>query len=193
MKHIFILSFFLSMSFGVALAQKESTPDLPIDKETGKITFTEVVELDEKLTQDEVYSKAREWFAKAYNSSNNAIQMDDRENGKIVGKALMEVYHKSLGTMHPSGQISYTISIYMKDGRYKYEITDLYHTSNGSSSGISGGPCEGMINTKEKTMGMSHQKFYNQYLNQMNTNIQDLTKDLTEFMALNVTSENDDW
>jgi hypothetical protein len=193
MKQIFILSFLLSISFGIALAQKESTPDLPIDKETGKITFTEVVELDEKLTQDQVYSKAREWFAKAYNSSSNVIQMDDMESGKIVGKALMEVYHKSLGMMHPSGQINYTISIYMKEGRYKYEITDLYHTSNGSTAGISGGPCEEMINSKEKTMGMSHQKFYNQYLNQMNANIQALTKDLTEFMASNATSKNDDW
>lgn len=69
----------------------QNTPNLPIDNETKLITYSEVIILDSTVNKSELYSRAREWFAKAFKSSKNVIQMDDKENGKIIGKALMQV------------------------------------------------------------------------------------------------------
>src|ERR1035437_2334407 len=102
-----LLTTFLLISLTGAFAQ---APNLPIDSTTNLITYTEVVKADSNKT--ELYSRAREWFAKTYKSSAKVIQMDDKESGKIVGKAVMQVYHKALGSNHKSGYINYTISIY---------------------------------------------------------------------------------
>lgn len=93
----FFLTIFATLLLTInANAQKE-TPNLPIDSVTKMITYTEVVNVDTSLSKLELYSRAKEWFAKAYNSSQNVIQIEDKESGKIVGKALSQVYHKALG------------------------------------------------------------------------------------------------
>jgi hypothetical protein len=191
----FLLILFIFSAFSV-LGQNV-TPTLPIDSLTKKISYSEVIKVDSLESKMELYSKAREWFAKTYKSSSDVIQMDDRESGKLVGKALMQVYHKALGSTFPSGYINYTISIYIKDGRYKYEITNFYHTGQYVSGGNripDYGVCEKMINTTDKTMGMSYQKTYNYYLYQMDNNIRDLIADLKKAMATKSTnSNNEDW
>jgi hypothetical protein len=184
-KNLLLFSALTLFSVSNAFGQKE-TPKLPIDSLTNKITYSEVVYVDSLANKQELFSRAREWFAKAYKSSTNVIQMEDKESGKIVGKALMQVYHKALGSNYPSGYINYTISIYIKDGRYKYEVTDFHHTDYGI--------CENMINTTDKTMGMSYQKTYNYYLYQMDNNIKDLIFNLKASMTTKATNtKKDDW
>ena len=75
----FLLTTFLLTFYIRAFAQP---PNLPIDSTTHLITYSEVVKVDGN--KDELYSRAREWFAKTYNSAKNVIQMDDKD--KIVGK-----------------------------------------------------------------------------------------------------------
>lgn len=194
-KQILLISAVTLLSISAGFSQKE-TPNLPIDSTTFKITYSEVVYVDSLVNKQELYSRAREWFAKAYKSSTNVIQMEDKENGKIVGKALLEVYHKALGSNYPGGYINYTISIYVKDGRYKYEITDFYHSGASYSGGRipDYGVCEKMINTTDKTFGMSNQKNYNQYLYQMDNHIKELITDLKSAMSKKeANSKKDDW
>jgi hypothetical protein len=123
--------------------------------------------------------------------------MEDKDLGKIIGKALIQVYHKTLGTTYSGGYINYTIAIYTKDGRYKYEITDFHHTGQyvgGGSSVPDYGICEKMINTTDKTMGVSYQKIYNQYLSQMDSNIRNLIADLNDAMSAKAIKPTDnDW
>lgn len=193
---LFLVSALALLSYDEAFCQKE-IPNLPIDNDTKKITYSEVVYVDSSANKQELYARAREWFAKAYKSSNNVIQMDDKESGKIVGKALMQVYHKALGANYNSGYINYTISVYVRDGRYRYEVTDFYHTGQYVSGGNripDYGLCENMINTTHKSMGISYQKTYNYYLYQLDNNIIDLIADLKTAMETNsVNVTRDDW
>lgn len=193
---LFMISIVLMAFFYTNVSAQKDTPDLPIDSASGKITYTDVVYVDDNANKSELYSRAREWFAKTYNSSNNVIQMEDKESGKIVGKALLQVYNKAWGMKGEAGYINYTISIYMKDSRYKYEITNFHHTgqySNGTTI-PDYGVCENMINTTDKQLGVSYQKQYNGYLNTMNDNINALIADLKNAMSINTTSiTNDDW
>lgn len=163
-------------------------PILPIDSTTNLITYTGVVKV--QGNKDELYSRAREWFAKAYNSSLNVIQMDDKE--KIVGKALMQVYFKALGKDQKSGYVNYTISIYFKDNKYKYEITNFYHSGQYNDDGnyISAmGSCEDMMAEKKK----SYKKVYDYILYQVDENINNLIISLKEAMGKQATEKAKDW
>lgn len=105
---------------------------------TGKIVYTEVIEMP-NMTKDILYSRAYEWFAKTFNSAQNVIQMQDKENGKIVGKGSFGDINitANLGLVTIEGKVNFTISVYLKDGKYKYEITDFVHEGMGHwSNGV---------------------------------------------------------
>lgn len=189
----FLLNAIIVLITSFAYGQKEA-PELPIDSSTKRITYSEVVLVDSLVSKQELYSRAREWFAKAYNSANNVIQMEDNVNGKIIGKALVPVKLKVLGTVYDAGSIHYTISLYLKDGRYKYEITDFYHTGNSLKNIEDYGACENMINSDYKVSGVSQKKNFNGYLFQMDNNVKDLISDLKASMTTKtINTTKDDW
>lgn len=92
------------------------------------IIFTEVVKVDSNITKDELYKRARLWYADAFKNSKEVLQISDKESGELVGKALFSYYSNYFtGSGATIGSVKYTIKIYVKNGRYKYEITDFVH------------------------------------------------------------------
>jgi hypothetical protein len=167
--HLLIFVIFLGNS---CWGQKEA-PLLPIDSVTGKITYMEIVGVDSSLKTNELFNNAREWFAKTYISSNEVIQLEDKEQGVIIGKGIIPVYYKYMGNNTQDGYMNYTISVYLKDGRYKYELTDFSHEPH-LIGGNNYGSAEEMLNTNK----VGYQKILNNMLNQMNIKVNEVIKSL---------------
>lgn len=95
--------------------------ELPVDSITKKFTYEGVVAA-EGLSKSDLYSRALEWFALEYKSSNDVIQLKDEATGKIIGKGFFTVKYYF---RDPS--IYHTIQISVKDNKFKYVITDLFY------------------------------------------------------------------
>jgi hypothetical protein len=130
MKHLLLVAGLL-LAAPVAHAQKgkaekvkddTTPPTLPIDPDTHLVSYTGVVEVT-GVSQAQLYSRAYEWIAKNYKSANDVIQMQDKESGKLIAKGLLPVSLKG----RAAGNVEHTLSVYVKDGRYKYEFTSLRH------------------------------------------------------------------
>ncbi|WP_226389838.1 DUF4468 domain-containing protein [Penaeicola halotolerans] len=180
------------------MGQKRNPPKLPISKETQLITYTDVVYVDSTLSADKLYLKAREWFAKSYNTSTDVIQLDDRENGLIVGKGLIQVYKRGgFGLDFPYGFINYTLSIYLRDGRFMYEITNFYHMGLGQFLEEipvpDFGPCEEMLNPSKRMTRRFERRSFDYILIQMDVYINNLITDLTKAMKSESVILRQDW
>lgn len=101
-----------------------TSQELSFDEDTEKIIFTEVVEVTE-VKADELFSRGRQWFAESYKSANNVLQMDDARNGKLIGKAFNTIKANTYIGTETFVKMWYTIKVFVKDGRYKYEVTDI--------------------------------------------------------------------
>lgn len=88
--------------------------------ENGNVTYTGTILVDSMLTKNELYSRAQEFFAKAFVSSINVIQYQDKDEGKIIGKGNLSIKLDGRENI-----LKFTLSIYVKEGKYKYIITDL--------------------------------------------------------------------
>jgi hypothetical protein len=125
----------------VAYAQKakaeEEGPTLPVSPDTHQVDYTGVVDVP-GVTQAQLYSRAYEWIAKYYNSAQAVIQMQDKESGKLIAQGRTKAYFKG----HEAGSITHTLSIYVKDGRYKYDITGFRHEYLYAGHDYSYGPFE---------------------------------------------------
>jgi hypothetical protein len=80
----------------------------PIDEKTGEIVFTEVIQMD-SLSKDQVYAIVKEWIAVTYKDASEVIQMDDKESGKLICKAVIPVVIHSLGA-RDAGVVKYDLT-----------------------------------------------------------------------------------
>jgi len=139
-----------------------------------------------------LYTRAREWFAKTYKSSKSVIQMEDKESGTLVGRALLLVKD---GTY---GYIDYSISVYLKTGRFRYVITDFSHRGNPRYGFYEDfGPCESFMNYEEKPFFLISTIYnlgYPECIKTIKAEIPALIADLKTAMKNNAgTQTKDDW
>lgn len=77
-------------------------------------------------TKNDAYVAAHTWIAKNFNSANDVIQMQDKEAGQIIVKAVYPFtwyVEGDLGTKYPySSYVQYTLSLYVKDKKIKTEF-----------------------------------------------------------------------
>ena len=127
MKLIFSLFISIAFVFGI------QAQTFPIDSTTKKITYTGVPTVT-GATQAVLFKRAHNM-----NVSGSGVLADKAADGYYSYKGQFKVtYHAPQpGLMH-NGYVSYTVVIACKEGRYKYIITDLVHTSEKGN----GGPLE---------------------------------------------------
>lgn len=112
----------LTVNVAAALGPKIKAPELPKDEATGKITWQDVIEVP-GVSSDELFSRATAWVATAYKSANDVIQMSDRAGGKLIVKGLES--HTFGGLAPFTYYVRHSVTIEVKDGRYRYTISDF--------------------------------------------------------------------
>ncbi|MGB1050834.1 MAG: DUF4468 domain-containing protein [Chitinophagales bacterium] len=171
-------------------------PVLVCGQET--LTYEEVIQV-ESMSKEELFNRAKFWFVASYNSYNDVLQLEDKENGVIIGKANIKYEPSFLsGSGTTRGVVSYMIKVSTKEGRYKYEITDFFHDPYDKSNTISRYSV-GMItndeenpNPKAMAKGWSN-KVWKDIKSQIESEMSLLIISLTSEMNKPVESEEDDW
>ncbi|MDC3395054.1 DUF4468 domain-containing protein [Flavobacteriales bacterium] len=97
--------------------------EFPIDEKTNLIAFKEVIQAEGR-NKNELYSIYREWFVDRFNSADDVLQMEDKESGKLIGKAFQDIT-TATGLMPITEKLHYTIKFTFKENRFMYQITNL--------------------------------------------------------------------
>jgi hypothetical protein len=163
-----------------------------------QLIYSDVIEL-ENVSQDDLYNRGKIWFANTYVSANDVIQLDDKSSGLIIGKGVYrydpKVFNANARTV---GVIRYTVKLFFKDGRYKYEIGNFNHESTSVSS--YGGIDFGLITNEtecsspKRGMGSSwNNKVWNDIKSQIDDNVKLLISSIKDGMTKTIESNNSDW
>jgi hypothetical protein len=163
------------------------------------ITYTKVIFVDSSLTSADLFARAKAWFATTYRSGKDVIQMEDKENGVLIGKGAFQytsdIYWGSEGT---KGWIYYSITIQVKEGRYKYELTNFIHEGNPFNSG--GQLSFGLITSSQEctsvirgTSRSWRNKVWNDIKTDLNYNAQLIIGSLLVDMNKPVNKKTSDW
>lgn len=100
-----------------------------LNAQTGPVplSYTEVVQLSDSTPKSDLFLRAREWFNERFKSSKEVLQINDKESGELVGKGIMEVSYtyNMLGKHEQWADVHFTLSVWVKDDRYKYELSNF--------------------------------------------------------------------
>lgn len=166
-----VLTSFLLCSYLIIYSQET----LPTN-ESGNVIYSEVVTLDNSESSANLYIKALTWFNNYYQSGKSVIQMQDKEAGIIIGKGS---FRCNLYTMVPNkGLLSYTITVSCKEGKYKYDITNLIWQS--STNSLSYNAEEFLPDSK---LARNNKKMARKTIEEINENMKILTTNLKSSLA----------
>jgi hypothetical protein len=182
----FLIFIFLVCSFSIF-----GQVTLPIDKITGKVIFTDVISLD-SVSVENIYDRAKLFVVNNYNSAKTVSDLSDNNLHFLVIKAYTTTHFKSWGGVYEAGGFNYVLKIYCKDGRYKYEISDLIHTGMYDAQNSSSG---GAIENEKPACGTMHiSKGQWDYIKKdCVSNIEELIKVLKQSMLNKSEMEKKDW
>ncbi|HXA02008.1 MAG TPA: DUF4468 domain-containing protein [Cytophagaceae bacterium] len=125
MKHslLIILTALMSMNL---MAQ-----DFPLDAETQKYTYMEIV-VTEGSTKDQLFNKAKTWGS----LHKFTIVKEDKEKGEYIAQGSFPVkYISPMPGMYHDGSVSWMMSVFAKEGKYKYVLTNFVHSSPKGNGG----------------------------------------------------------
>lgn len=121
MKYLILLMVIFS---GLSVGAQEMKPIIPIDTETNKIKFREVI--DEPGTKNELFNRSIYWLNDTYKDPVRVTSIRDVETGKIEGKHRFRIYYWDEDSIkHIGGMINYKFVINLKQDKYRYTITEL--------------------------------------------------------------------
>ena len=164
---------------------------LPKDEITGKVVFTDVVQL-EGMTTDEIYKKAKLWVVSTLKSGDNMVELSGVNSDQIIGtgniKLVMDKEERKWFKIK-EGYMNFKFVIFCKDGRLKYNVENFhlffkrgsFQETNTSLDVVEDLP------TWPKKLQPKYKEFVsNISINNVNT----LVNDFVKFMQ---TEENNDW
>lgn len=175
----------------ITALSKAKSQNIIFPEKDGKVYYSEVIQVDTSLKKNDLFNTVRKWFAEAYKSANDVIQLQDRETGEIVGKGIVKAVYKI--PLNPSVDVSvyHTINISVKDGRFRYVITDLRarYYSSGTQIGtsyIKGNDVEWTVTNEVR----GNKKNTTEMYRDVHAQILALIESLTAAMKTNAKSDN---
>jgi hypothetical protein len=160
---------------------------LPV-KTDGKYKYTEVVKLDSTLSKNELYNRAKFLITDMYKSAKDVIQLDDKENGIILVKGLFEQYWQSSALGGNNVRVYHKLTLYLKDGRYKYEISDFVVDYSVSGTKYTS---TYTVNESLETWNTKRPDNLNKFLVNFDINVKDIISTIKKGMEREYRSTND--
>lgn len=156
------------------------------------LIYTDIVTV-ENVSKDQLFTRARAWLVDAFKDSKEVIQVQDKETGELIAKGIMKSdvpYKNFMGTTVVPCYTSFKFSIWVKDGKYKYEMTDFNNTE------FKGSVPFGLLYTKRTTelkWPMISKSKMNEYYGKYRDEVEKTTKLLIEFLhtAMSVKPKSD--
>ena len=174
----------LSIScFAQSRTYRLADTNVRIDSTTGGMIYTEVVPVP-MATTEQLYGRAKSFLLRVFTNESAVTQIDDKDNGVVGARGkfmLNNNFKQSLLTGQLNMYYEMAVEIRVKDGRYKYEFSNIEIVNRGQRVRI-----DDAIRKNPKLAAKSmnreySQKEYDSYMNDKNP-IQAIVKQLKQTM-----------
>jgi hypothetical protein len=166
---------------GINLRAQETTFKMPVDPDSKLITYKEVVTVPG--TPAELFNRAIEWINKEYKNPVDATKVRDQASGVIEIIHRIEITRVEQGATLLAGRVDYTMKLEMKDGRYRYTITNFIWRD------MSRRPLEQFMNKQNQ----SYIPAWDDYLKQVDNFTHKLIASLKQGMQAPAAKKPDQW
>lgn len=176
-KNLFSLLTLLLFTSTLSIGQTLST-----DPETKKVSFQETVPID-SIEKGDLYERAVEWMTAFYKT--NKFDVNDKANLKLANEGYFSVVYTYDFKYKSDNTITYNISINLKDGKYRYTITDfkIYDVKLGPKT----------AQTMEAYYAKMKTASKGEFTTKFNKEVNSIIEDLKKYMITGKGEDKEDW
>lgn len=128
-KHLLFIAVFIAALATAApcVAQKaapaaSTAVEFPLQDD--KLYYEGVVEVNPTSKKADLYQIGRAWFVDTYVNAKDVLQLDDKAEGKMMGKGIYRyTFFNGLGVSQVI--MHFTLALDIKDGKYRYRMYDF--------------------------------------------------------------------
>ncbi|MEG0848408.1 MAG: DUF4468 domain-containing protein [Flavobacterium sp.] len=125
MKKILLCVFLICNSFVFAQSKKEMLAEMDgkynVD-DNNNVTITKIIEID-GLKKEEIYPRVLAYFTYNYGNGESVIQVQEKENGLIIGKGIYDNVHVGYSIVTTEIDLWHVIRVDIKDNKVRVFIT----------------------------------------------------------------------
>lgn len=103
-------------------ATASTATEFPLNE--GKLYYEGVVEVNPASKKGDLYRMGRTWFVDTYVDSKEVLQLDDKTDGRMIGKGTYK-YSFLNGINISNVVLHFTLLLDVKDGKYRYRMYDF--------------------------------------------------------------------
>jgi len=175
----FIIAMIAVLGYSI-ITQAQSA--LPMDATTNKITWQETIPLD-SITRDEMFDRCKRWLAHYYKIE--TFTVDSKVSYTVATNANFNISLTYDFKYKSQNNISYTITLNQKEGKYRVTITDFmfYKVASGAKTQIPLEQAYAKMTSQNKGETTS----------QVKTEIDKVLADLKLFMVKGYVKTDEDW
>ncbi len=181
MKKLSLLLFATLLVVVNARGQVQQTDSLAFD-ENNKYIYYQVVD-QPGLAADTLYQRAVYFLKEAYPATQLKLKKQDNKKGVLTGAGGIMVSRKALVSKHDDGRISYNVTIEVKDGKYRYWLTDFVLTPYARDRYTNYVPVSGKDVPLEHALRQIGQKDLDDYLAQILAKSRTIGNKLKDYMT----------
>lgn len=121
-----IATFIITVFSLTIQAQQTTLIEIPIDKETNKIVFSDIKQVD-GIKKDKLFEILRTWVSTNTLIKEKNITVSDKETYEISITCKDPILYNQDGISTNFCFVSYSITFYIKDDKFKYFIRNFNH------------------------------------------------------------------
>jgi hypothetical protein len=181
---------FFACVFCVVLLKSQTEINIPVCEKTGNVFYEKVIQVPDK-SKDLIYIKIKQWIPLQFRTAKDVIEADDKNNGVIVLKGASDVTIET-GFGNVVRAMFFTISVYIRDERFKIEVSNIYYENYPDKSNnfkTDRTSAEEMMLSKKmhnnkgepRRVNISYRENTNRIVNYILTNIEEFTNEKNSF------------
>lgn len=160
------------------------------DFEKEEARIEKVVEIP-NTKKTEAYDRAKIWMASKLKSNDQQIFSNDEKKESLIGTGNLFLPSRFL---EEERMLNFKMSIFFKDGRYKYEISELVYSSvSVTLDQQTRTPSKGGLNGAYRRLYTKKKFKKRKFFLQIDEVFKKLTDDLEKAIISEVPSQSDDW
>ncbi|HVW97488.1 MAG TPA: DUF4468 domain-containing protein [Mucilaginibacter sp.] len=116
--------------------ESDYVPNIQVDSASRKIDFKGVVQVD-GVSKEKIFMRARDWFTREFEVAKAIVVMDDISSGHLTARGNYFGNRKrGIITVNFPYGVTFTVDLHIKNGKYKYEITDFVEIDGLNGQGL---------------------------------------------------------
>jgi hypothetical protein len=167
MKRYLLLGCAILVSFDLFSQRNEPTVNVDSVYVAARVKFNEeafTFSLTDTISgnKDQLFIQSLSWLAKKFSGMHDAVQVYDKEYGRIIGKQVVEIPNVRPGILSecPFNNLRFVITIDVKDNKYKIVLSNFMQENSQCEVGVTD-LAGGSLSQKVPNWGPDMQKRWN--------------------------------